>query len=137
MARYKMINGERVPLSQSEESALNDLQAELSEQQKRNQLRDQFISEALSRIQSHVAWIDTIEEVTTTARLAMDGVLDLSGNTAYQNARSIFVYVVDDILPDINAIPAQDLDVIDPSASDPFVDASFDGTSSDPGPWPA
>lgn len=105
----------------------------------RDQIRDGFIDEGVARIQSHVSWMDSVDEVVTTARLAKDGVLDLSGSPAYQSAASIYTYVVDDILPNVDAIPEQDLDLIlsQITDADPFAGTSFDGTQSDPGGWPA
>lgn len=134
-SKYRMVNGERVKMSDTEhQEETNELDAAV-EKQKRESLREKFISEGVSRISTHVPELDTLEEVRLVKAIWPS--ISVSVGDPLDECRKIYVYVTRDVLPNIDAIPAGDLDVVDPAADDPFINTSFDGTADDPGGWPA
>jgi hypothetical protein len=133
-SKYKIVNGERVLMDDSEHQQLEQDEQEAIERKRREDLRNQFTSEGLDRIEGRVRDWNSLNRVELIRSIWGQ----LSNKTAEQlEAANIYVYVVDDVLPNIDAIPADDLSVVDPLANDPFAGTSFDGTADDPGPWPA
>lgn len=128
MTLYKMVDGNRVQMSATEEQKTRDAWETNATAQQREQLKAQFIDAGLERIAQHVPELDTLDEV----RLIKAIWGSITPTPALQRAAQIYLYVTETALPQVAQATADELDQIDPTSATPF-----SGIDPDDEGWPA